>query len=94
MEKHYTEMLRFQLMEEIERINAQVTALGMPRSTVERSLIARYGKLLFVSQQLLEAVPRLQALAKSSPSAAFPGGEQMVVPSLAKRYFSRRFGLS
>ena len=60
MENHYKEVLRFQLME-IGKINTHVAALGKPKGTVERSLIA-LRKLLFVSQQLMDTLPKLQAI--------------------------------
>ncbi|MCB1764249.1 MAG: hypothetical protein KDI27_14075 [Gammaproteobacteria bacterium] len=63
MDNHYMEKLRFQLMEEISNITVRVTALGIPRDTLERSLVARYGKLLFLSQQLLDTLPKLQLVA-------------------------------
>jgi len=51
--------LRCRLLEEIATIEVSVAALGAPRSMKERARIARYGKLLFISQQLLKVLPRL-----------------------------------
>jgi len=53
------EALRCRLLEEIATIEVSVAALGAPRSMEERARIARYGKLLFISQQLLKVLPRL-----------------------------------
>ena len=92
MEKHYKEMLRFQLMEEIGRINTRVAALGAPGNTAERSLIARYGKLLFVSQQLLDQFPRLQESVDTGPVEIHVEGEShAVIPPRRSGTFSRRF---
>ena len=90
MENHYKEMLRFQLMEEIGKINAQVETLGRPNGTLERSLIARYGKLLFVSQQLMDTLPKLRAV---SDLHQVKGENRPVVKKKKKGSFSRRFGL-
>lgn len=95
MENHYKEMLRFQLMEEIGKINTQVAALGTPRGTMERSLIARYGKLLFVSQQLMDTLPKVQAATDDTRRVeAHPEGDASpVIPNHMRGSFSRRFGL-
>ena len=53
-----SELLRFRLMEQIADIEAAVAELGRPADTAQRSLIARYGKLLLVSQRLLRQAPR------------------------------------
>lgn len=90
MENHYKEMLRFQLMEEIGKINARVETLGRPNGTLERSLIARYGKLLFVSQQLMDTLPKLRAV---TDSRQVEGDRSPVIPRSEKGSFSRRFGL-
>ena len=58
MDMEYKDILKFTLQEEIARIESLVSALGAPTSTRERSLIARYGKLLLVSQRLMEALFR------------------------------------
>ena len=93
MDNHYKELIRFRLMEEISTINARVEALGKPRITAERSLIARYGKLLFLSQQLLEQLTELQIdeATRLGQEMAAPtqGG---VIPGRSGRSFSRRLG--
>jgi hypothetical protein len=95
MENHYKEMLRFQLMEEIGKINVRVAALGTPKGTMERSLIARYGKLLFVSQQLLDTFPKLQAVAHTGQVEVCSGNDTSpIIPMHLKGSFSRRFGLA
>jgi len=53
------EALRCRLLEEIARMEVSVAALGAPGSMEERARIARYGKLLFLSQQLLNVLPKL-----------------------------------
>lgn len=58
MDERSRELLRFQLKEEIARIEASVSRIGPPRVMAERSLIARYGKLLLVSQALLDTLGR------------------------------------
>ncbi|MCP4284473.1 MAG: hypothetical protein GY792_08485 [Gammaproteobacteria bacterium] len=95
MENHYKEMLRFQLMEEIANINGRVTALGTPKGTMERSLIARYGKLLFVSQQLMDTLPKLQVI--SGTRGLEPHTDERTTPVIPRPdtgSFSRRFGLA
>ena len=93
MEKHYKEMLRFQLMEEISNITVRVTALGKPRGTAERSLVSRYGKLLFLSQKLMDTLPKLQApadprlLGKQAENSVSP-----VIPGPRKGVFRRLLG--
>jgi hypothetical protein len=95
MDNHYKEMLRFQLMEEIGKINDRVATLGIPRGTLERSLIARYGKLLFVSQQLMDTLPKLQVLTDAGHFAAQPEGDtNPLIPQTKRGSFNRRFGLA
>ena len=97
MENHYKEMLRFQLMEEIARINDRVAALGTPRGTRERSLIARYGKLLFVSQQLLDTLPKFPSVTDVARPVVETRSESDANPVIPKQVggsFSRRFGLA
>ncbi|MCP5406201.1 MAG: hypothetical protein H6963_10410 [Chromatiaceae bacterium] len=96
MENHYKEVLRFQLMEEIGKINTHVAALGKPKGTVERSLIARYGKLLFVSQQLMDTLPKLQAISTDTRQIeTHPDGDTTpIIPKHMRGSFSRRFGLA
>jgi len=48
------DILKFTLLEEIARIESHVSALRAPINSQERSLIARYGKLLLVSHRLME----------------------------------------
>jgi len=55
--------VRRQLQEEIARIEDGVAAKGIPRTVEERSLIARYGKLLLLAQRLLNALPRVESIA-------------------------------
>lgn len=95
MENHYKEMLRFQLMEEVAKISARVTALGTPNGTMERSLIARYGKLLFVTQQLMDTLPHLlEVSAKQGLPSSHTGKSQTsVIPRPENGSFSRRFDL-
>jgi len=94
MDNHYKEMLRFQLMEEIGKINDRVAALGVPRGTMERSLIARYGKLLFVSQQLMDTLPKLQVVADGGRFETQPEDDaNPLIPQAKKGSFNRRFGL-
>jgi len=59
MGMEYKDILKFTLQEEIARIESHVSTLGAPTSMQERSLIARYGKLLLVSQCLMEALSRV-----------------------------------
>lgn len=47
---------RLLLMEEIVQIHYKVAVLGMPESSKERSLLARYGKLILVAERLLEVL--------------------------------------
>ncbi|HEB96099.1 MAG TPA: hypothetical protein ENI96_06690 [Sedimenticola thiotaurini] len=54
------ERLRSSLLEEIARIETHVAGLGVPHSMKQRALIARYGKLLFITQQLLNVLPKLK----------------------------------
>jgi hypothetical protein len=58
MDERDREILKFQLMEEIAGIEERVSSMGAPRVMAERSLIARYGKLLLVSQALLNTMVR------------------------------------
>ena len=60
MEERDKEILKFRLMEEIAQIEASVYKIGAPRVTAERSLIARYGKLLLVSQALLKTLNQVR----------------------------------
>ena len=91
MDNHYKEMIRFRLMEEISNINTRVQSLGRPRITAERSLIARYGKLLFVSQQLLDLLTESQLNELSGR-----GSQVAVQPAKVRRHgnatFNRRLG--
>lgn len=57
MYKQHKEILKYELMAEIVRIQDSGAALGVPRTLAERSTIARYGKLLLVSQKLLGLLP-------------------------------------
>jgi hypothetical protein len=94
MDNHYKELIRFRLMEEISNINTQVEALGRPRITAERSLIARYGKLLFVSQQLLEQLTELQIDEASGLERRIPAPVQRdLIPGRTGDSFSRRLGV-
>ena len=68
MYEQHKEILKYELMAEIVRIQDSVAALGVPRSLAERSTIARYGKLLLLSQKLLGLLPR-------GPSSALEGSE-------------------
>ncbi|MCB1857394.1 MAG: hypothetical protein KDI63_03945 [Gammaproteobacteria bacterium] len=92
METHYREALRSQLTEEIARINRHVVALGRPTSTVERSIIARYGKLLLVSEKLVGLLDRLAGLGEKV------GGSQATEHPVATperaRSFSRQLGMN
>ncbi len=56
MDVQFKETLKSQLLDEINRINRHVIALRAPVNAEERSVIARYGKLIFISQQLLQAI--------------------------------------
>lgn len=47
---------RLLLMEEIVQIHYKVAILGMPESSKERSLLARYGKLILVAEHLLDVL--------------------------------------
>ena len=60
MDERDKEILKFKLMEEIAQIEVSVSKIGAPRAMAERSLIARYGKLLLVSQALLKSLTRLR----------------------------------
>ena len=60
MDEGHQDFLRFWLMDEIGRIQSNVSAIGVPRDMGQRSLIARYGKLLLVSQRLLNVLPKLK----------------------------------
>jgi|GEM_PF-4955032 len=66
------EDLRCRLLEEIATIEVSVAALGAPRSMEERARIARYGKLLFISQQLLKVLPRLADTVSASRYRRWP----------------------
>ena len=76
MDMEYKDILRFTLQEEIARIESFVSALGAPTSIRERSLIARYGKLLLVSQRLMEVLFR----AGTSPSEEAASGVAALRP--------------
>ena len=69
MYEEYKEILKYELMAEIARIQDSVAALGVPRTLAERSAIARYGKLILVSQRLLSLLPQAptSALGGSGP---------------------------
>ena len=62
---------------------------------MERSLIARYGKLLFVSQQLMDTLPKLQTIADTRRvvEVRAEGDSNPVIPKHVGGSFSRRFGL-
>ena len=93
MENHYKEMLKFQLMEEISNITVRVTALGRPQGTAERSLVARYGKLLYLSQQLMDTLPKLPAGTDTQPPGKHSDSSvSSVIPPPRKRAFRRLFG--
>ena len=66
MYEEHKEILKYELMAEIARIQDSVAALGVPRTLAERSVIARYGKVLLVSQKLLSLLPH-------GPSSALDG---------------------
>lgn len=80
MDEQYKDILKVALQEEITRIESHVAQLRAPASMEERSLIARYGKLLLVSQRLLrdltrigdpldqQAVPRIEAILRREKS--------------------------
>lgn len=60
MDEGHKDFLRFWLREEISQIQSDVAAIGVPAGMEQRSLIARYGKLLLVSQRLLNVLPKLK----------------------------------
>lgn len=66
MYEEYKEILKYELMAEIARIQDSVASLGVPATLAERSAIARYGKLILVSQRLLSLLPQ-------APSSALYG---------------------
>ena len=66
MYEEYKDILKYELMAEIARIQDSVAALGVPRTLAERSAIARYGKLILVSQRLLSLLPQ-------APTSALDG---------------------
>jgi hypothetical protein len=58
MENREISRMPISLMEEIVRIKYRVAVLGPPASIAQRSLLARYGKVLFLSERLLRAALR------------------------------------
>ncbi len=60
MDEGRKDFLRFWLGEEIGQIQTNVSAIGVPRDMEQRSLIARYGKLLLVSHRLLNVLSKLK----------------------------------
>jgi len=70
MDMEYKDILKFTLREEIARIESHVSALGAPTSMQERSLIARYGKLLLVCQCLMEALSRVTTTLSEEAASA------------------------
>ncbi|MCP3867266.1 MAG: hypothetical protein GY703_04050 [Gammaproteobacteria bacterium] len=58
------------LMDEIINIEVSAAAIGVPQTTEQRSLIARYGKLLLITQDLLGAISQLRGREELSYSMA------------------------
>ncbi len=59
MSERERELLHDRLLAEIARIESRVAGLGAPATMEQRALFARYGKLLLLSQRLLEVLPEL-----------------------------------
>ena len=77
MEEKHIEALKYRLLDEIAKIEARVHALGTPRDMAQRSLMARYGKLLLLSQRLLSTLSKI----KTRPiSAEFRAGATEIQP--------------
>ena len=86
------EILKFRLMEEIARIEVSVSKIGAPRVMAERSLIARYGKLLLVSQALLNTLSRMSGSPlKRGPDYAIGASNPLVAAKPRSRPAFRRF---
>lgn len=81
MDERSREIVKFQLKEEIARIEASVSRIGPPRLIAERALIARYGKLLLLSQALLGVLGRPAAGGRAGVG---PRRDPAVPPSLAR----------
>lgn len=94
MDNQYREVLRSQLMEEITRIDDHVKAFGAPRRTEERSLIARYGKLLLVSQQLLSLLTRAEQRGGGDAAVRRRSMERSMINRSGAGSFSRHLGLN
>ena len=77
MDMEYKDILKFMLREEIARIESDVSALGAPTSMQERSLIARYGKLLLVSQRLMETLFRVGTPLREEATSGVTALQQM-----------------
>ncbi|MCP3664285.1 MAG: hypothetical protein GY696_17640 [Gammaproteobacteria bacterium] len=60
MDEPWLDKLGIDLMDEIVRMEFRVATFGRPKDYRARSNIARYGKLLFLSQRLLKVIPELQ----------------------------------
>ncbi len=86
------EALRCRLLEEIARMEVSVAALGAPRSMEERARIARYGKLLFLSQQLLNVLPRLSGSGKRHHRHSVAGPKAIAGPIRQAHRGLRRAG--
>lgn len=58
--ERYRKHLESRLKDEIGQVEIRVCAIGAPKGLEQRSLIARYGKLLLLSQRLLDTLPGIE----------------------------------
>ena len=83
--------LEARLKDEIDRIEERVSAICAPKGARQRSLIARYGKLLLLSQRLLETLPVIESMIRQQDRDGFVAGPPASAAGAGSRPTLRRF---